>query len=216
VDFSERNLVGIAHSLGGVSMAILQNIEPNIKFSSIILVEPMLSPGGQEHVYSLRKILVRSAYERRDVWPSRESALRSLRSNTRWHPRVAELFVKYALRPHPGSFADPPYHGFTLACTRYEEAAMYLDRDGPTKPVEDLNKACAQISVHIVFGDINDALSREVHDAIINPTSGRQFASITRIPSSGHLVPQHVPDQLAEVVISALISNSVRSSPSKL
>jgi hypothetical protein len=72
---------------------ILQSIEPVIRFSSIILVEPMLSPGGQEPVYLLREKLVKSAYERRDVWPSREKALQSLKSNTRWHPRVQELFI---------------------------------------------------------------------------------------------------------------------------
>lgn len=109
VDFRQRNLVGVAHSLGGVSMlaklyvqliidwqysrAILQNLEPKIKFSSVILVEPLLSPGGKEHVYSLRKRLVRSAYERRDVWPSREDAFQSLKMKTSWHPRVIELFV---------------------------------------------------------------------------------------------------------------------------
>jgi len=215
VDFRERNLVGIAHSLGGVSITILQNIEPVIKFSSIILVEPMLSPGGQDHVYLLRKSLVRSAYERRDVWPTREHALQSLKSKTRWHPRVAELFVKYALRPHPGSYADPPYNGFTLACTRYEEAAMYMDHDGPTKPVEDLNRVCARMSVHIIFGDVKDTLSREVHDAIIDPKSGRRFASISCI-NCGHLVPQQAPDKLGEFVFAALTSNATRPLPSRL
>jgi len=196
-------------------MIILQNLEPSIKFSSIILVEPMLSPGGQEHVRSLRKSLIKSAYERRDVWPSRENALQSLKSNTRWHPRVQELFVKYALRPHPGSYADPPYNGFTLACTRYEEAAMYRDREGATKPVQDLNRVCARMPVHIVFGDINDALSREVHDAITDPKSGRRFASITRV-RCGHLVPQQAPVKLAKVAFAALTSNAARRAPSKL
>lgn len=56
-------------------------------------MEPLFSPGGQEQVYSLRKRLIRSAYERRDVWHTREEALQHLKSGTRWDPRVQELFV---------------------------------------------------------------------------------------------------------------------------
>jgi len=69
--------------------------------------------------------------------------------------------------------------------------------------------------VHIVFGDINDKLSREVHDAIIDPKSGRRFASITGI-HCGHLVPQCVPDKLGEVIYAALSSNVMLLSQSKL
>ena len=76
---------------------------------------------------------------------------------------------------------------------------------GAIKPMEDLNKILYRMPIHIVFGDINDALfvrvlqwpysskltpssSREVHDAITDPKSGRRFASITRIQRCGHLV----------------------------
>lgn len=95
------------------SRTILQHIEPILKFSSIILVEPMLSPEGPEYLYPLRNRLIRSAYgerhftleidgisniakERRDVWPSRECALQDLKSRprtARWDPRILELFV---------------------------------------------------------------------------------------------------------------------------
>lgn len=71
----------------------------------------------------------------------------------------------------------------------------------------DLNLVCARIPVHIIFGAINDFLwakfpckyryeianctlkrSREVHDAVTDPKSGRRFASISRIQGVGHLV----------------------------
>lgn len=35
---------------------------------------------------------------------------------------------------------------------------MYRDVDGPTKPVADLNWACANMPVHVVFGDKPDFL----------------------------------------------------------
>ncbi|KDQ62330.1 hypothetical protein JAAARDRAFT_149140 [Jaapia argillacea MUCL 33604] len=215
VDFRSRNLFGIGHSLGSVAMTILQHLSPPIKFSAIILVEPMLSPAGPEWLYGLRSRLVKYAYERRDVWASREHALESLKKGKRteiWHPKVLELFVEFALRSHPGSDHEfTPYNGVTLACTREQEAAMYRDVEGPTKPVTDLNEACTRMPVHIVFGDVNDFLPREVHEAVVDPSSGRRFASITRIPKVGHLVPQQAPEQLAEVIFRCLTTSSMRS-----
>jgi len=182
-------------------------------------VEPMLSPAGPEYLYPLRNELIKSAYQRRDVWPSREYALQDLKSRPRtaiWHPRILELFVEHALRRHPGSYySETPYNGVTLACTREQEAAMYRDANGPTKPVLDLNIACARIPVHIIFGAI-DFLPREVHDAVTDPKSGRRFASISRVQGTGHLVPQQSPVQLGEVIFVALTSNAKLPSSSKL
>ncbi|KAH7930373.1 hypothetical protein BV22DRAFT_1109402 [Leucogyrophana mollusca] len=160
VDFRHQRLVGIGHSLGGVAMTILQNIQPRFHFSSVILVEPMLSPQGPEAVYPLRLGLVKGAYERRDVWDTKEDAYRYLKSRRRterWDPRVLELYIKYGLRSHPGSnHRIAPYNGVTLACSRDEEVTMYRDADGATKAVADLNQVCARIPVSVVFGNDND------------------------------------------------------------
>lgn len=69
---------------------------PIVPFSSIILVEPMLSPAGPEHLKKLRALLIKGAYERRDVWPSRETAMAALEKRERtkkWDPRILHLFV---------------------------------------------------------------------------------------------------------------------------
>lgn len=71
-------------------------MEPAIEFKSQILVEPILNPLGHHLLQWLREALVKSAYERRDVWPSRAHALANLKAKQRtskWHPRVTELFV---------------------------------------------------------------------------------------------------------------------------
>lgn len=55
----------------------------------------MLSPNA-EAVEPLRSILIKYAYERRDVWPSREYAYQNLKSRQRcerWDPRVLDLYI---------------------------------------------------------------------------------------------------------------------------
>lgn len=56
----------------------------------------MLSPAGPDYFNDLRKRLVKGAYERRDVWPTREEAKEALINRPRtskWHPRVLDLYV---------------------------------------------------------------------------------------------------------------------------
>ncbi|KAG1817522.1 Alpha/beta hydrolase fold-1 [Suillus subaureus] len=210
-DFRSQRLVGIGHSLGGVAMTILQNLEPAFKFSSVILVEPMLSPNA-EAVEPLRRFLIKNAYERRDVWPSREYAYQNLKSRRRckrWDPRILDLYIKFGLRTHPGAHhLQAPYDGVSLACSRDEEVlhfqTMYREPDGATKPVQDLDKICPRIPVSIVFGSDNEYIPRAVQNALIDPASGRRFSSITRIDGAGHLVPQHAPNQLGEQIFDIL------------
>lgn len=83
-----------------VCRLILQHLEPVIHFSSIIIAEPMLSPAGPQYLKKLRTILVKGAYERRDVWPDKESAMRAMKRRDRtknWDPRILELFVVCAI-----------------------------------------------------------------------------------------------------------------------
>jgi hypothetical protein len=96
VDFRARRLYGIGHSLGGNTMALLQTMEPRINFESISIVDPMLSPGGSHHLNKLRTILIKGAYERRDVWPDRAAAMKGLKRRDRtkkWDPRILDIFV---------------------------------------------------------------------------------------------------------------------------
>ncbi|EJD00762.1 uncharacterized protein FOMMEDRAFT_157868 [Fomitiporia mediterranea MF3/22] len=212
VDFKRRNLVGIGHSLGAVAITILQHLEPRLPFRSIIIVEPLLSPGGWKYLEQLCFKLVRGAYERRDVWPNKEKARRALKDGVvtrKWDPRILNVFVEYGLRTHPGAkFVNAPYWGMTLCCTREEEAAMYRDVDGATESVACLNEACSRLPVHIILGAENDHIPQEVHNAIIDPLSPRQFASISRVENVGHLVPQCAPAALAEIIHRILVKGA--------
>jgi len=209
VDFSNRNLVGIGHSLGGVSGILMQAMRSPIKFRSIILVEPMLDARAGNDYEQLRTRLVRSAHKRKDVWDSREDAAAYFKNTIRWHPRILDIFIKYGLRDHPTHTHEvSPFHGVTLACTRDQEALMYRDKDGATAPVQDLNVVCHQIPVHVIFGGNPDYLPRSVQDGLTDPKSGRRFASVTRIPDTGHLIPQQNPSALAAALSQVIQSCS--------
>ncbi|KAF8130051.1 Alpha/beta hydrolase fold-1 [Mycena galopus ATCC 62051] len=209
VDFRKRNLVGIGHSLGGVAITMLQEIEPVFKFSSLVLIEPLLSPAGSQHLRRLRGMLVKGAYERRDVWPDRKEAMALLKRRDRskkWDPRILDIFVEYGIVEHPGArFPEGAYTGVTLACTRDQEAAMYRDPDGATKPVQTLVRVCRQYPVHLILGGIADFVPGRVHKAIIDAGS---YASVTTIENTGHLIVQEAPDRLGKAVYDALAMNA--------
>ncbi|KAI0269361.1 Alpha/Beta hydrolase protein [Gloeopeniophorella convolvens] len=201
-----QNLIVIGHSLGGVATSFLAGLRPRVPFAALVVIEPMLNPDASDALEPLRRVLLRGAYERRDSWPSREKALAHLAA-AGWHPQVAALFVQHALRPHP----DPLYGGVVLCCSRDEEAGMYNDRYGAISATPYLTRACAEAPVHIILGAINDYLPRQVQESIVNPASGRRFASITHLEGVGHLVPQTIPERLAEVILGVLDQPSTSS-----
>ncbi|KAF7333043.1 Abhydrolase domain-containing protein mpaH [Mycena venus] len=209
VDFRKRNLVGIGHSLGGCAITMLQAIEPVFPFSSIVLIEPLLSPAGSHHLRRLRELLVKGAYERRDVWPDRHQAMLLLQRRDRtkkWDPRILKIFVEYGILEHPGArYPEGAYPGVTLACTRDQEAAMYRDPDGATKPVETLKRLFRAYPVHLILGGEADFVPARVHKAIID---AGPYASVATIENAGHLIVQEVPDRLGKAIYDALAQNA--------
>ena len=74
---------------------MLQHIQPMVKFSKLIIVEPMISVEGSHHLDNLRSRLVLNSSRRQNIWPSLEEAYKSLkRGRTRkWDPRVVQTFL---------------------------------------------------------------------------------------------------------------------------
>lgn len=63
-----------------------------VQFASLVVVDPFLFPGRLEDLNILRNRLVRSAHERRDVFPTREAA-RGFLAKKGWDKRVLDLYV---------------------------------------------------------------------------------------------------------------------------
>jgi len=134
-----------------------------------------------------------------------ETAMMSLKKREqikKWDKRVVDLFVAYALRPVTVSGSP---RGVTLACTRTQEIAMYMDNPGSTEPVKDLDKACLAIPVHLIMGRIPDFVPVPVRQALVDP--GRKYASVQIVENVGHLIPQELPDKLGCLTYDALANN---------
>lgn len=75
---------------------LLQGIQPVFPFLSLIIVEPMVSPGSVHLLDELRSRLVEGAKRRSFEWPDGENAFLALKSNPRtakWDERVLKAFV---------------------------------------------------------------------------------------------------------------------------
>jgi len=81
---------------------MIQDIEPKIMFSSLLIVEPLINPAETSALEPLRKRLVMSASRRRDRWATRDEARLSLpgqrdkgkkEGRAKWDERVVRAFV---------------------------------------------------------------------------------------------------------------------------
>ena len=74
---------------------MLQHIQPMIKFSKLVIVEPMISAAGGHHLDKLRSRLLLNSSRRQNVWPSKEEAYTSLKKGRtrKWDPRVVQAFM---------------------------------------------------------------------------------------------------------------------------
>ncbi|KAH6873666.1 hypothetical protein BKA70DRAFT_1482491 [Coprinopsis sp. MPI-PUGE-AT-0042] len=178
VSIAKKGLVGIGHSLGANTILLLHDLDTPVYFESLVLVEPLVSPGGISHLLKLRDKLVQAAHERQDIWPTKEDARRHLaeiqarrrKGKGKWDDRVLDKFADFGILPTDDGRV-------TLACTKEQEVSTTL--------------------------------------SLVDPASGRRFATITYMPDVGHLVLQERPDELAKVITDALLNPATGSDPNQ-
>ncbi|KAF4616073.1 hypothetical protein D9613_011338 [Agrocybe pediades] len=214
-DFRSRNLVGIGHSLGANAMLLLQEVKPSLPFSFLVIVEPMVSAKGQEPLAPLRRSLVNRASKRREFWPSRTTFKEELgapdRHAAKWDSRVLDSFVNHAI------YRNQEENNFALACKPEQEVAMYRDDlEGPTKPVQVVDRICHSIPIHLILGGIHDLIPEQVHRDLLDTNSGRNFATVVTMKDVGHLIPQEDPSRLAQEIFTALLSDKNTQTSSRL
>lgn len=102
-----RPIIGVGHSMGGCQLANLALLHPRL-FETLILVDPVI-----QRMVSLNGNVgpAFSSAMRRDRWPSREEAAKSMLRNKfyqAWDPRVFDRWIKFGLRDLPtGLYMEP-------------------------------------------------------------------------------------------------------------
>jgi len=85
------------------------------------------------------------------------------------------------------------------------EAACYRDLLSPARFYDFLPALTGRVPVHIIWGEMDDAIPRPVKDMITDASRGCKPASVSRIKAAGHLVVQMAPKGLAEAICAIIL-----------
>ena len=97
-----RPIIGVGHSMGGAQLAFLSLLHPRL-FETLILIDPVI-----QRMVSIKGNVspALSSALRRDRWPSREEAAKSMLRNKfyqAWDKRVFDRWIEHGLRELPTS-----------------------------------------------------------------------------------------------------------------
>ncbi|EIW75006.1 alpha beta-hydrolase [Coniophora puteana RWD-64-598 SS2] len=199
--FLKRTLVAVGHSFGGATSALAALNFPNL-FSSLILVDPMITPPAKPDVLSQTPSLL-SSISRRDKWSSREEAKSMFQKSpffSRWHPDILDLYVAFGL-------ADDPAGGVRLKTSGLQEALVYANsrRRVPGEVWQDIEKLDPRITLRWAGpGETGLGISVPGSFAVLawrRPVN----ASNILIEGAGHLVVQEQPVKLADEIATFLL-----------
>ncbi|KAF9068274.1 Alpha/beta hydrolase fold-1 [Rhodocollybia butyracea] len=209
-DFSSHTLVGIGHSVGAVALLLGLDFAPSIEslFASMICVEPMIMDPSVILTTNSGK-LAQASDSRRDIWPSREDAYKTLKARKMWKvwdDRVLKIFVETGLRPLPTLDYPDIKEGVTLKCSRKQEAAVYRDSHGYSTVYRGFRCYASRVRIHLCYGTIHDYIPAEnIEDVLKNAIGGTQnLASFGYIEGVGHTAPHQNPRKVAEKILECL------------
>jgi pimeloyl-ACP methyl ester carboxylesterase len=199
-----RKIIAIGHSLGGVATLYAAVGQPEI-FSHVILIDPTMLPPAFLHKVTwmkwfgveARKDLVQGALRRRRDWGSREQAYLSFKDKPlfkKWPDEILRAYVN-------GMTAPSEKGGVKLIYSPEWEAQIYR-----TIPTDVWKKA---VLLHqptlVIRGENSNTFTAESEKAFqkVNPS-----ASFVVVKNAGHLVPQEQPDEIGQIILSFLASQS--------
>ncbi|KAH9927946.1 alpha/beta-hydrolase [Epithele typhae] len=186
----ERRLVFMGHSFGGCSVVRAALAEPAL-FKTLLLVDPILSSMGPRMSSEGIADLVLGAVARRDGWSSREEAHRQFAAVPffqAWDPAALDVYVECALY-------DAPDGQVRLKMPGGLEAANFAERFTACETFELLPQLDPRIETRFVIaGKLEPQAAEQRRRAVWRRTEN---TSHIRILSSGHLIPQEKPGELA-------------------
>jgi hypothetical protein len=129
VQFSDRKIIAIGHSMGAVSLfvssslsyvlpvnfssrtldcrALTQTYPHPPTFAHLVLCEPMIAPTDvpkDDPKFRVGGVMIAAAESRRDIWPSMKDAFKTLKSRKAfagWDDEVLRIYVVFGSRPWP-------------------------------------------------------------------------------------------------------------------
>ena len=175
-----RQVIGVAHSTGGVVMALCAQRHPGM-FSRLALMEPMVVVDDRFH-----KMVAGREHAERSTWRSRDELDRYLKQHpatAKWHPEVLRDVVAHEAYKREDGLYDMKWSSFTF---------NWKDRDGDHV---DLKPVFAELGLPILFIRSSGHQTRikelnEVQDGIPD------FHRLT-IENTGHNMYMERPDAIA-------------------
>lgn len=175
--------IGVAHSTGGVVMALCAQKYPGL-FSRLALLEPMVVVDDRFH-----KMVAGREHAERSAWKSRDELrdyLKQHPATSNWHPEVLQDVVEHEAYKRDDGLYDMKWASATF---------NWKDRDGDHV---DLKPVFAELGLPILFIRSSNHRTRikelnEVQDGI------PRFHRLT-IEKTGHNMYMERPDAIADAL----------------
>ncbi|KLO12491.1 hypothetical protein SCHPADRAFT_921364 [Schizopora paradoxa] len=199
-----RTLIAIGHSFGGCTSTLAAVNAPNL-FSSLVLVDPVIVPQYNDRTSDVLH-LARGAVQRRETWSSREEAHTLFRSSPffgAWDPKVLELYVEHGLAAED--------NGVRLKMPGLQESVVFVDMQVSYETFELLDRLDDKISLLWVLATKGHKLNGPEDERYLVWRRPANCENVC-IESSGHLIAQEAPTELAHEIMIFLFAKYARGS----
>ncbi|THU85548.1 hypothetical protein K435DRAFT_783264 [Dendrothele bispora CBS 962.96] len=208
---SGHHIVGVGDSASTSAWVLASKLSPSIQFQALVLLEPVTVTPEIEEEGKLRSNLHSQwVSARRNKWDDTESVTVWLKKRypwQAWDSRVLEMHVKYGF--YSKRDPDTPFC-IIPRCSSEHELSLY-EYEPHSSAGEELPRLCKRVPVHVVFAERPEIIPRKARRAICDSSAGRNMASVSVIPGTGHMAIMEKPELAANVIWNALIGENTYS-----
>ncbi|KAF9523217.1 Alpha/beta hydrolase family-domain-containing protein [Crepidotus variabilis] len=199
--FKNRKIVVVGHSYGGASMALAACAFPAL-FTSLILVDPVITEPHETAQKGKALDLAKSALNRREEWPSREEALNAFLKNPffrAWDPAVLQVYVECGLYTTDAGTVR-------LKTPSVLEASLFTETYTSQEIFQRLPALDDKIPLRwIIPGKPGGSPIGGPGDTARRVWVRPRNSTNVKIFEAGHLIPHEAPKELAEDLASYLL-----------